>query len=269
MNTIARMPALFIGHGSPMLAVQPNPYTPRWREVALAMPRPRAVLCISAHWETVDSAVTAAAEPETIHDFYGFPQALYQLHYPAPGAPDLAEQVRQIRRQHGSDAVRLRLDAERGLDHGCWAVMHHMYPEADVPVLQLSLPRQFDASEQIELARQLRPLREEGVLILGSGNLVHNLRLIDWRRMEEPNFGFEWAHAAQERLLGLIRDRNLAALADYPSLGEAVRLAIPTPEHFLPLLWVLALQDEDERLRIFNTDFVGGSLDMSCVQVGG
>ena len=262
-TTPTRMPALFIGHGSPMLAIEPNGFTPVWRQVADAMPRPRAVVCISAHWESLDSAATAAEAPPTIHDFYGFPPALYELQYPAPGQPALAAELQG--RQQGAP---LRLDPARGLDHGCWAVLMHMYPEADVPVLQLSLPRRLDARQQMALARQLRPLREQGVLILGSGNLVHNLRLVDWAHMNEPDYGFDWARSAQRKLLDLVRAGDLEALADYPALGDDVRRAIPTPEHFLPLLWVLALRDEGEPLAIFNTEFVGGSLDMSCVQVG-
>ncbi|MDO5103303.1 MAG: 4,5-DOPA dioxygenase extradiol [Lautropia sp.] len=263
-----RMPALFVGHGSPMLVIEPNHFTDAWRQTAERMAKPRAILCISAHWEDHDSAATVSEAPELIYDFYGFPPALYEVQYPAPGVPSLATQIEGIRQQRGAGMATLRHDAERGLDHGCWAVLHHMYPDADVPVMQLSLPRSVSAAGQIDMARQLRPLREQGVLILGSGNLIHNLRLLDWRRMHEPDFGFEWARSAQKKLLALVEANDLAALADYPALGDDVRLAIPTPEHFLPLLWVLAVRDEDEPLRLFNTDFVGGSLDMTCVQVG-
>ncbi len=259
----SRMPALFIGHGSPALLLEPNGFTPAWREAAQNMPRPSAVLCISAHWESMDSAATAAEHPKLIYDFQGFAPELYTLRYPAPGAPELA--ARLLAQQQG---VPLWLDEARGLDHGCWAVMRHMYPQADVPVLQLSLPRSLNAREHLALARQLRPLRDEGVLILGSGNMVHNLRLLDWPRMDEPDLAFDWARKAQQQLLERVRQRDLDALADYARLGEDVRRAIPTPEHFLPLLWVLAQQDEDDAQRIFNTGFVGGSLDMSCVQIG-
>ena len=261
MNT--RMPALFIGHGSPMLAIESNPFTPRWHQAAQNMPQPRAIVCISAHWESEDSADTAAAEPGLIYDFYGFPPALYQVQYPVAGSPALAAQLAQVL-EHSD----LRQDGQRGLDHGTWAVLKHMYPQADVPVVQLSLNRNLSPQQHIALARGLQPLRDEGVLILGSGNLVHNLRLLDWQHMHEADFGFDWARRAQTRLLDLIRRRDLAALADYAALGDDVRRAIPTPEHFLPLLYVLALQQDDEDAHIFNTEFVGGSLDMTCVQIG-
>ena len=265
MNTPSstRMPALFIGHGSPMLAIESNPFTPRWHQAAQKIPRPRAVVCISAHWESEDSADTAAAEPGLIYDFYGFPPALYQVQYPVAGSPALAAQLAQV-----LDDAGLRQDGQRGLDHGTWAVLKHMYPQADVPVVQLSLNRNLSPQQHIALARGLQPLRDEGVLILGSGNLVHNLRLLDWQHMHEADFGFDWARRAQTRLLDLIRRRDLAALADYAALGDDVRRAIPTPEHFLPLLYVLALQQDDEDAHIFNTEFVGGSLDMTCVQIG-
>lgn len=262
------MPALFIGHGSPMLVIEPNHFTDAWRQAALQLPRPRAILCISAHWESMDGAATTSEEPSLIYDFHGFPPALYEVQYPVAGVPELADRIDGIRQQLGQGMPQLRHDAERGLDHGCWAVLHHMYPDADVPVMQLSLPRTISAAGQIELARQLRPLRDQGVLILGSGNLIHNLRLLDWRRMHEPDFGFDWARSAQDKLLKLVHAGDLGALADHESLGDDVRLGIPTPEHFLPLLWVLAVRDEGEPLRVFNTDFVGGSLDMTCVQVG-
>ena len=261
MNT--RMPALFIGHGSPMLAIENNPFTPHWHSAAQNMPTPRAIVCISAHWETDDSADTAAANPDLIYDCYGFPPALYQVRYPVAGSPELAAQLHTVLADSG-----LRQDVQRGLDHGTWAVLKHMYPAANVPVVQLSLNRQLSPQQHINMARQLGILRQQGILILGSGNLIHNLRLLDWQHMNTPDFAFDWARRAQTQLLDLIRRRDLAALADYPSLGADVRRAIPTPEHFLPLLYVLALQQEDEDAHIFNTQFVGGALDMTCVQIG-
>ncbi|TNH08854.1 4,5-DOPA dioxygenase extradiol [Testudinibacter sp. TR-2022] len=257
-----KMPAIFIGHGSPMLAIQDNPFTPKWRQAAQAMPKPKAILVISAHWISMGVAETAAPNPELIYDFYGFPEALYQVQYPVPGAPALAAQVKDL-----VDNPNISLDMEQGLDHGTWAVLKQMYPAADIPVVQLSLGRRLTMQQHLELARQLKPLREQGVLILGSGNLIHNLRLIDWQRPDQL-FGYDWAHSAQQTLLDLIRLGDLDSLANYRSLGEDVQKAIPTPEHYLPLLYILALQDPDDKLNIFNTDFVGGSLDMTCVQVG-
>ncbi|TNH05721.1 4,5-DOPA dioxygenase extradiol [Testudinibacter sp. TR-2022] len=257
-----KMPAIFIGHGSPMLAIQDNPFTPKWRQAAQAMPKPKAILVISAHWISMGVAETAAANPALNYDFYGFPEALYQVQYPVQGAPALAAQVKDL-----VNNPNISLDMEQGLDHGTWAVLKQMYPAADIPVVQLSLGGRLTMQQHLELAKQLKPLREQGVLILGSGNLIHNLRLIDWQRSDQL-FGYDWAQRAQQTLLDLIRSGDLPALADYRSLGEDVQKAIPTPEHYLPLLYILALQDPDDKLNIFNTDFVGGSLDMTCVQVG-
>lgn len=257
-----KMPAIFIGHGSPMLAIEQNPFTPKWYQAAQQMLKPKAILVISAHWISEQVAETASPNPELIYDFYGFPQELYQVRYPAKGDPQLAQQVQQL-----VDNPEVRLDPQQGLDHGTWAVLAKMYPEADIPIVQLSLGAELSMQQHIDLAEQLKPLREQGVLILGSGNLVHNLRLIDWRHADEL-FGYDWAHSAQQTLLDLIRLGDLDALANYRTLGYAVQKAIPTAEHFLPLLYILAVQEAGEALEIFNTDFVGGSLDMTCVKVG-
>ncbi|UOO81950.1 4,5-DOPA dioxygenase extradiol [Uruburuella testudinis] len=257
-----KMPAIFIGHGSPMLALEDNPFTPQWRRAAQQMPKPEAVLVVSAHWVSDGVTETTADAHELIYDFYGFPKALYQVRYPAKGSRQLAEQVQQ---QISQPAV--AADNKRGLDHGTWAVLKHMYPQADIPVVQLSLDANLSMQQHIELAKQLKPLRKQGILILGSGNLIHNLRLMDRQRADEP-FAYDWAVRAQEILLALVKSGDLDALANYRALGGDVQKAIPTAEHYLPLLYILALQENDDALDIFNTGFVGGSLDMTCVQVG-
>ncbi|MGR6980043.1 4,5-DOPA-extradiol-dioxygenase [Testudinibacter sp. P27/CKL/0425] len=257
-----KMPAIFIGHGSPMLAIEDNPFTPKWRQAAEQMPTPRAILVISAHWISMGVAQTAASSYRLIYDFHGFPEELYQVRYPAKGAPQLAQQIAEL-----VNSPNISLDSQQGLDHGSWAVLTQMYPDADIPVVQLSLGGRLSMTQHLELAKQLKPPREQGVLILGSGNLIHNLRLLDWQRADQL-FGYDWAHSAQQTLLDLVRAGDLAALADYHSLSDAVQKAVPTAEHFLPLLYILALREADDPLTIFNTDFVGGSLDMSCVKVG-
>jgi 4,5-DOPA dioxygenase extradiol len=254
---MTRMPALFLGHGSPMNAVEESAYRDGWRQAARAMPRPRAVLCVSAHWETRGVALGAAARPETIHDFYGFPKALFDVRYPAPGSPELARKAAALL----PGAV---LDDGYGLDHGAWGVLGTLYPEADVPVVQLSLDRGRSPAEHVELARRLAPLREDGVLVLGSGNIVHNLGLVDFRRKN----GEAWADAADAAVRAAAERRDLAALADYPSLSPEMRRAVPTPEHYLPLLYILALRAPDEPLSFFNVATVMGSLSMTCARVG-
>ena len=259
-----RMPMLFIGHGSPMLAITENKFTPKWHEAVAKMPKPKAVLCISAHWQTDDVMETSNPNPELIYDFYGFPEELYQVQYSAKSDQEVVDAVQDLL----ADLVPFQQDQQRGLDHGCWAVMKHLYPDANIPVIQLSLCYRLTPQSHIALARQLAVLRRKGVLILGSGNLIHNLRLLDWRNMDTPNYGFDWAKNAQNLLLDLIEKHNLAALANYQALGEDVMKAINSGEHFLPLLYILALREQDEPLTIFNREFVGGSLDMTCVKIG-
>lgn len=252
------MPALFIGHGSPMNAIEDNANTRAWRDAALRLPRPRAILCVSAHWETQGVEACSAAQPETIHDFYGFPKALFDVRYPAPGAPALAQRV--------ADVVRIapvQTTTQWGLDHGAWSVLRVMYPEADIPVAQLSLDRTQAGPFHLELGRELAPLRDEGVLILGSGNIVHNLRRFDFR---DPTPS-DWALRAD----ALVRDRiaagDTAGLADWRTLGPDVALAVPSPEHYLPLLYVLGARRDGEAVTVFNTD-VTSALSMTSVRVG-
>ncbi len=257
------MPVLFVGHGSPMNAIEDNAFVRGWQEVAATLPQPVAILCISAHWETWGALVTAMDRPRTIHDFGGFPRALYEVQYAAPGSPGLAQQVRTAL----GDAA--GLDQEWGLDHGCWSVLRHMYPEANVPVVQLSLDYARSPQQHYALAQGLAPLRDEGVLIVGSGNIVHNLRRVVVRGEDfNAPYGLPWALEASATLKQLIVERRHAELADYAALGPAVQLAVPTPEHYLPMLYALALRQPDEALRFYNDQPVAGSLTMTSFVIG-
>lgn len=250
-----RMPALFLGHGSPMNAIEDNEFHRAWGEVALHLPRPKAVLCVSAHWETRGVYATGAAQPETIHDFYGFPQALFDVQYRAPGDPVLARRAAEL--------AGARQDPGRGLDHGAWGVLIAMYPDAGVPVVQLSLDTAQPGAFHYALAKKLAPLRDEGILVLGSGNIVHNLGV--WH----PGDGrpYDWALRFDAEVRRRIDAGDHEALADYASLGEDARMAVPTPEHYLPLLYVLALQEKGEMPGYFN-DQVTTSISMTSVMFG-
>jgi 4,5-DOPA dioxygenase extradiol len=247
-----------------MNAIEDNVFSRKWAEIGSRLPRPRAILCISAHWETDGACLTAMAEPRTIHDFQAFPAELYEVRYPAPGSPELAEACRRL-----VTTAEVGLDREWGLDHGTWSVLCRMYPDADIPVVQLSLDRTRPGEFHYALARELAPLREEGFLILGSGNMVHNLgrMMVKGNDFNAP-FGFDWALEANELFKRLLTGRHHAELADYRSLGSAARLAIPTNEHFLPLLYAAALRCEDEELSFFNDTPVAGSLTMTSFIIG-
>jgi 4,5-DOPA dioxygenase extradiol len=256
------LPALFVGHGSPMNAIEDNPFSRTWHEVGQQLPRPKAILCISAHWETWGTGVTAMEQPRTIHDFGGFPRELYEAQYPAPGSPWLAELVISTVK-----SITIAPDRDWGLDHGTWSVLKQMYPAADIPVVQLSMDYTQPAQHHYDVGRQLLPLRSQGVLIVGSGNMVHNLRRValknnDFRSFNEP-FAFDWAIQANDLFKRLIAEDNHQALIDYPNLGPAVQLAIPTPEHYLPMLYALALKQEGESLTYFNDQPLAGSLTMT------
>jgi 4,5-DOPA dioxygenase extradiol len=264
--SMAPMPVLFVGHGNPMNAIEDNAFSRGWHTVAQTLPQPRAILCISAHWETWGTLVTAMPQPRTIHDFGGFSPALYQVQYPAPGSRWLAQEVQQTLRP-----IPVGLDGEWGLDHGCWSVLKRMFPAADVPVVQLSLDTAKTPQAHYALAKQLAPLRRQGVLILGSGNLVHNLRrvvLLEGDDFSAP-FGLDWTLEANALFKQLIQERRHAELANYQTLGAAVRLAIPTPEHYLPMLYAVALQEEHESVTFFNDQAVAGSLTMTSLVIGG
>jgi 4,5-DOPA dioxygenase extradiol len=253
------MPALFAGHGSPMYAVEENEFYKHLHEVAQQFPRPRGVLCISAHWETDGIFLTGSDRPETIHDFHGFPKALFDVQYPAPGDPELARRAAARLSPAGA-----RLDIERGLDHGCWSVLRAMYPDASVPVVQLSLDRKLPALAQYRLASQLASLRREQVLIVGTGNIVHNLGMIDFRRKD----GFDWAVGFNEEVKRRILAGDYATLAATETLGPEARLAVPHAEHYLPLLYALAVKGEGDRVSFFNDKVVMGSISMTSVLIG-
>jgi len=258
-----RMPVLFLGHGSPMNAIEENEFVSGWRDAGSSIPKPEAVLCISAHWETRGTFVTAMEKPATIHDFGGFPKALYDVQYPAPGSPGLAKEINQLIK--GTD---VGLDEKWGLDHGCWSVVRHLYPEADVPVIQFSLDHYQPSRFHYDLARELAPLRSKGVLIIGSGNIVHNLGMVAWDRLDDNDFGYDWAREAKEKMKSNILGNDHRSLIDYRSQGREFSLAVPTPEHFLPLLYVLALKEDGEEVVFFNDKCVAGSLAMTSLKIG-
>ena len=264
-NTFKRLPAVFIGHGSPMNAIEDNEFSKRWQQLGKSLPRPRAILCVSAHWETWGTLVTAMEEPRTIHDFGGFPPELYQAQYSAPGSTWLAGEIR-----NSIASAKVSFDLDWGLDHGCWSVLQRMFPAADLPVVQLSLDYTRSAKEHYAIGRELTGLRDKGILIVGSGNMVHNLGLVEvnaGRRDFNKPFGFDWAIQANALFKKLIAEERHDELADYPALGEAVQMAVPTPEHFLPLLYVLAVKEKDEKITYFNDKPLAGSLTMTSFTI--
>ena len=256
---VPRMPVVFFGHGSPMNTLDRNRYTESWRRLGVSIPRPRAILCVSAHWYTEGTAVTAMSNPRTIHDFYGFPQALFDVQYAAPGEPRLASRVREL-----LAPTDVSLDQSWGLDHGTWSVLKHAYPDADVPVVQLSIDGTKPPQFHYELGKRLAPLREEGVLIAGSGNVVHNLRLMK-RGGGAP---FDWAVRFDEKVREALATRDHRALVDFDRLGEDARLAVPTPEHYLPLLYIAGLQGEDEPMSFAVDGYDLGSISMLSAVAG-
>ena len=257
-----QMPVLFVGHGSPMNAIEENQFVKGWREVGKTLPAPTAILCVSAHWEPRGTYVTAMEHPRTIHDFGGFPQQLFEVQYPAKGSPELAEVTQDI-----TTKTEIGLDEKWGLDHGCWSVLKQFYPAADVPVIQMSLDDSRAPQYHYDLARQLLPLRKKGVLIIGSGNMVHNLRLIDWSQANEPGVGYDWAIEANKKMKKFILSNDHQSLVNYQSQGKAMNLAVPSPEHFLPLLYALALKEGNEKIEIFNDHAVMGSLTMTSLKI--
>lgn len=255
-----KMPVLFIGHGNPMYAIEENKFTEEWEELGRTMPRPKAILSISAHWETHGTQVTVMENPSTIHDFGGFPQQLSTFQYPSPGSPELA--------QHIIDTLTLTQvtpNTSWGLDHGTWCILCKMYPEANIPVIQLSLDYTKSALEHYQLAKELESLRNDGVLIIGSGNIIHNLRQVAWDKTDSEEYGHDWAIEAQKTIKQLINENKHTQLINYKSEGKAVQLAIPTPEHFIPLLYILALKEENSTLNFFNDKLVMGSLSMTSI----
>jgi 4,5-DOPA dioxygenase extradiol len=255
------MPAVFLGHGNPMNAIRANGWTHAWRELGEQLPRPRAVLAISAHWYIPACAVTAMRAPRTIHDFGGFPRELHAARYAAPGDPELAREVQRL-----LAPLEVGLDESWGLDHGSWSVLTHVYPEADVPVLQLSIDARATPQVHYELGARLRPLRETGVLILGSGDVVHNLETYAWGAHESAPY--DWALRFEARVRSQLDAGEHGPLIDYPALGEDARAAVPTPEHYLPLLYVMGCSTAGERVSYPVTGIDGGSVSMLAVQFG-
>lgn len=258
-----QMPVLFLGHGSPMNAIETNEFSKQWQTLGKTLPKPNAILCISAHWETRGTFLTAMEKPQTIHDFGGFPQALFDVQYPAPGNPLLAEETKKI-----ITKTEVGLDHKWGLDHGCWSVVKHLYPNADVPVIQMSLDYLQTPQYHYELAKELAALRKKGVLIIGSGNIVHNLGMIDWSKVTAPEYGYDWAIEANNKMKEFIKSKDHQQLINYRSQGKAFDLAIPSPDHYLPLLYTLALQEENEEAIVFNDKPVMGSLTMTSLKIG-
>lgn len=255
------MPVLFMGHGSPMNGIEDNEFSAKWAEIGRNIPEPKAVVVVSAHWFTRGTQVTAMDFPKTIHDFGGFPQALFDVEYPAPGDPELAKETAGL-----IHSTAVGLDHDWGLDHGAWTVVRHMYPKANIPVLQLSIDYTKDATYHYNLAKELSALRKKGVLILGSGNMVHNLRMMSWEMINGG--GYDWALEMNEKLKSLILNGEHQPLLNYERLGSAAMMAIPTPEHYLPLMYTLGLQNKNEEVSLFNDKAVGGSLTMTSVRVG-
>ncbi|HKS92173.1 MAG TPA: 4,5-DOPA dioxygenase extradiol [Tepidiformaceae bacterium] len=261
MSTNSRMPAIFVGHGNPMNALARNVFTESWSAVGTSIMRPGAILSVSAHWYVPATAVTAVERPRTIHDFGGFPRSLHEVQYPAPGSTDLAKRVRDL-----LSPVAVQMDTGWGLDHGTWSVLMHVYPRADIPVVQLSINETREASWHYEIAKQLRPLRDEGVLIMGSGNIVHNLHTYSWgNRAVDP---YDWALRFETKARDLLRTGDFARLIDYESLGPDAHLSAPTPDHYLPLVYILAQHQEGDSVSFPVEGFDGGSISMLAVRIG-
>lgn len=255
------MPTIFVGHGNPMNALNSNPYTAAWSEIGIALPRPNAILCISAHWYVAKTAVTAMVKPRTIHDFGGFPPELHQVRYPAPGSLELAAKVADL-----LTPVVVTMDTSWGLDHGTWSVLMHVFPDADIPVVQLSIDETQEAAWHYDMARRLAPLREEGVLILGSGNIVHNLHTYSWGNHNmEP---YDWAVGFENMVRKSLSSGDFERLTAYEKLGQDATLSVPTPEHYLPLLYILAQHQKDEEISFPVEGFDGGSVSMLAVRIG-
>ncbi len=253
-----KMPVIFIGHGNPMNAIEVNEFSLSWAEEGRSLPRPKAILCVSAHWETNGVRVTAMESPGTIYDFYGFPDELYNVSYPAPGSPELAENVVKILKKF--NAVK---DYDRGFDHGCWSVLYKMFPKADIPVVQLSLDRTLTPQEHYDLGKQLSLLREKGVLVIGSGNIVHNLSMVVWE-----DVAFDWAVQFDNQVADWIKTDNHNAIIHYEKYGKSAELSVNTSEHYLPLLYVLALKEKDEAVSFFADKIWGGSISMRSIRIG-
>ncbi|HSU49134.1 MAG TPA: 4,5-DOPA dioxygenase extradiol [Segetibacter sp.] len=257
------MPVLFVGHGSPMNGIEDTEFSRRWTQMAKEIPTPKAVLVVSAHWFTKGTQITAMDFPKTIHDFGGFPKELFAVQYPAPGHPALAKETAEL-----LHSAHVELDHDWGLDHGTWTIVKYMYPEANIPVLQLSIDYTKGPQYHYDLAKELNALRKKGVLIIGSGNMVHNLRMVAWDKLDDLEYGYDWAKNINEKFKSLIQDGDHKPLINYSSLGKDALLAIPTPEHYLPLMYTLGLKSGKDDISFFNDKAVGGSLTMTSVRLG-
>ena len=258
-----RMPVLFLGHGSPMNAIEENQFVRGFREISKKIPTPNAILCISAHWFTKGTFVTSGEIQKTIHDFYGFPPELFAVQYPAKGNPELAKETVELL----SPNPIIETDSW-GLDHGAWSVIRHLYPEANIPVIQMSIDYTKSAQYHFELAEKLSKLRDKGILIIGSGNIIHNLRLIDWRNINTVGAGWDWAIEARAKTNEWILDGNYQNLINFEKHGTALQNAVPTPDHYLPLIYTLGLKKKTEEISLFNDELIGGSLSMTSVRIG-
>ncbi|MCG2792504.1 MAG: 4,5-DOPA dioxygenase extradiol [Weeksellaceae bacterium] len=261
-ETTEKMPVLFLGHGSPMNAIEENIFVQGFRNIGKEIPKPNAIICISAHWFTNGTFVTAMELPKTIHDFSGFPKALFDVQYPAKGSPELAREAVDLLAPFAEE------DHSWGLDHGAWSVLRHLYPQADIPVIQLSVDYTKPPEYHFELANRLAKLREKGILIIGSGNMVHNLRLVDWRNIDTIGAGWDWAVEASEKINNWLLDGDFQKLLDYQKQGRFMQYAVPTPDHYLPMIYSLGLKDKTEELSLFNDALIGGSLSMTSIKIG-
>jgi 4,5-DOPA dioxygenase extradiol len=259
--TSIRTPAIFFGHGNPMNAIQTNEYTRGWNRIGEVMQKPKAIVCVSAHWYVPDTAVTISTSPRTIHDFGGFPEELFRVQYPAPGDPDLAQRIQKL-----LAPTPVTFDERWGLDHGTWSVLRHVYPKADVPVIQLSIDETQPPAFHYEIGRRLAPLRDEGVLLVGSGNLVHNLHAYAWgRHIIEP---FEWATRFEQRAREAMSNGDDKLIVDYEAFGRDAVLSVPTPDHYLPLLYILGARNSGEEVTYPVEGVDGGSISMLAVKIG-
>ncbi|MBL0048516.1 MAG: 4,5-DOPA dioxygenase extradiol [Bacteroidetes bacterium] len=262
LSNTDKMPVLFLGHGSPMNAIEENEFVAGFRNVGKSIPKPNAILCVSAHWETKGTFVTAMKNPPTIHDFGGFPKALFDVQYPAPGSPQLAAETKALVKK-----TEIGLDEKWGLDHGAWSVITHLYPNADIPVIQLSLDYNQTPQYHYDLAKELSALRKKGVLIIGSGNMVHNLGMVAWDKLNTDAYGYDWALEASDKMKKFILSSDHKSLINFRNQGRSFDLSIPTPEHYLPLLYTLALKDEKDEISLFNDKAIAGSLTMTSVKI--
>jgi 4,5-DOPA dioxygenase extradiol len=258
-ETDVMMPVLFIGHGNPMNAIEENEFTKGWKEIAKTIPKPKVILFISAHWLTKGSYISSVVHPETIHDFGGFPQELFDVQYPAPGSPEIAKNITTL----VTEPI-IQLDQSWGLDHGAWSVAKPMYPNADIPTLQLSIDYYQPGQYHYDLAKQLLNLRKKGVLIIGSGNMIHHLGLVNFQKKG----GEDWAIELNELFKDKINNGDHTSLINYEKLHAHIKLAVPTPDHYFPLIYTLALQQKNEEVKIFNDQTIHGSLSMTSVKIG-